>query len=83
MYKNINKRPQLNLMRFLILFIFNKLVDMWRKFANSASKLIMLRNNRNSRLQENLFIQKQSPTRKLERCESRFLWKHGSYSRTT
>ena len=29
----------------------------------------MLRNNRNSRLQENLFIWKQSQLRKLESCE--------------
>ena len=29
---------------------------MWRKFAYSASNVIMLRNNRNSRLQEQVFI---------------------------
>ena len=69
---NTNKRPQLNLMRFLCLFTFHQLVDAWRHFANSASKVIMLPNNRNSRLQEPLFIQKQSPRRKLETCESRF-----------
>jgi len=28
------------------------MVDAWRKFANRASKVIMLRYNRNSRLQE-------------------------------
>jgi len=43
-------------MRFLFLFTFHQLVDAWRNFANSASKVIMLRNNTNSRLQENLFI---------------------------
>ena len=45
-------------MRFFFLFTFHQLVDAWRKFANSASKVIMLRYNRNSRLQENLFIYK-------------------------
>jgi len=35
-------------MTFLLLFIFHKLVDMWRKFANSASEVIMSRNNGNS-----------------------------------
>jgi len=39
-------------MRFLFLFTFRQLVDAWRKFANSASKVIMLWCNRNSRLQE-------------------------------
>jgi len=33
-------------MRFL--FTFHQLVDAWRKFANSASKVILLRYNRNS-----------------------------------
>jgi len=47
-------------MRFLGSFTFHQLVDAWHKFANSASKVIMLRNNRNRKLQENLFIQKQS-----------------------
>jgi len=70
-------------MRFLFLFAFHQLVDAWRKFANSASEVIMLRNNRNSRLQDNLFIEKQSLICKLKSCESRFLWKNGSYSRTT
>jgi len=32
----------------LFLFTFHHLVDAWRKFANNASKVIMLRNNRNS-----------------------------------
>jgi len=41
-------------MRFLL--TFHELVDAWRRFANSASKVIMLRHNRNSRLQEDLFI---------------------------
>jgi len=50
------KRPQLNLMKFVYLFTFHQLVDAWRKFANSASKVIMLRYNRNSRLKKNLFI---------------------------
>ena len=59
------------------------MVDAWRKFANSSSKVIMLRYIRNSRLQENFFIWKQNPIRKLESCESRFLWKNASYSRTT
>jgi len=59
------------------------LVDAWHKFANSASEVIMLWHNRNSKLQENLFIYKQSPIRKLESCESKFLWRNGSYSRTT
>jgi len=62
-------------MRFFVLFTFNQLVDAWRKLSNRASKVIMLRNNRNSRLEKNLFIKKQSPKRKLESCESRFLWK--------
>jgi len=43
-------------MRFLFLFTFHQLVDVWCKFATSASKVIMLRNNRNIRLKENLFI---------------------------
>jgi len=43
-------------MRFLFLVIFHKLVDKWRKFANSASNVIMLRNNGNRKLQEHLFI---------------------------
>jgi len=43
-------------MIFLLLFAFHQLVDEWRKFANSASKVIMLHYNRNRRLQENLFI---------------------------
>ena len=60
-------------MRFLLLFTFHQLVDGWRKFVNSASKVIMLRYNKNSGVQENLFIWKQSPIRKLESCESRFL----------
>jgi len=30
-------------MKFLFLFTFRQLVDAWRKFANSASKVIMLR----------------------------------------
>jgi len=38
-------------MRFLFFFAFHQLVDAWRKFANSASKFIMLRNNRNRKLQ--------------------------------
>jgi len=42
-------------MRFLFLFTFHQLVDAWRKLADSSSKLIMLRNNRNSGLQEYLF----------------------------
>jgi len=41
-------------MKFLFLFTFRQLVDAWRKFANSASKVIMLWYNRNSNLQENL-----------------------------
>jgi len=43
-------------MRFLFLFTIHQLVDVWHKFANSALKVMMLRNNRNSKLQENLFI---------------------------
>jgi len=35
-------------MSFLFTFRFHQLVDAWHKFANSASKVIMLRNNRNS-----------------------------------
>jgi len=35
-------------MRFLFLFTFHQLVDAWRKFVNSTSKVKMLRNNRNS-----------------------------------
>jgi len=35
-------------MRFLFLFTFHQLVDAWRKFANSASKVIMWRYNKNS-----------------------------------
>ena len=30
-------------MRFLFLFTFHQLVDVWRKVANSASKVVMLR----------------------------------------
>jgi len=41
-------------MRFL--FTFHQFVDAWRKFANSASKLILLRYSTKSKLQENLFI---------------------------
>jgi len=34
-------------MRFVFLFIFHQLVDAgWRKFANSASKVIMMRCSR-------------------------------------
>jgi len=47
-HSNNNKRLQLSLVRFLFLFTFHQLVDAWRKFANSASKVIMLRYNRNS-----------------------------------
>jgi len=63
-------------MKFL--FTFRQLVDAWRKFVNRASKVKMLRNNRNSRLQENLCILKQSPTCKLD-CylHSRFCEKMG------
>jgi len=35
-------------MSFKFLFTFHQLVDAWRKFAKSASKVIMLRSNRNS-----------------------------------
>jgi len=56
-------------MRFLLLFTFHQLVDMWDKFANSSSKIIMLRYNKNSRLQENLCIEKQSPLHKLEKLQ--------------
>jgi len=35
-------------MRFFFLFAFHQLVDAWRKFANSASKVIMLQSSRNS-----------------------------------
>jgi len=42
------------------LIAFHQMVDARRKFTNRASKVIMLQNNRNSRLQENLFIYKQS-----------------------
>ena len=35
-------------MRFLCLFTLHQSVDAWRKDVNSASKVIMLRNNRNS-----------------------------------
>jgi len=35
-------------MRFLFLFTLHQLVDAWRKFANSTSKVIMLRYNRYS-----------------------------------
>jgi len=43
-------------MRVLFLFTFHQVVDVWCKFANRASKVIMMRYNRCSRLQENLFI---------------------------
>jgi len=33
-------------MRLLVLFTFHQLVDAWRKFANSSSKVVMLRYNR-------------------------------------
>jgi len=42
-------------------------------FASSTSKVIMLQCNRYSRVQEYLFISKQSPIRKLESCESSFV----------
>jgi len=32
-------------MTFVFLFIFHQLVDAWRKFSNSVSKVIMLRYN--------------------------------------
>jgi len=35
-------------MRISFFFTFHQVVDVWRNFANSASKVIMLRNNRNS-----------------------------------
>jgi len=57
-------------MRFLFLFTFHQLVDAWHKFANSASKVIFLQYNRNSRLQKNLFTSKHSPRRKLESSET-------------
>jgi len=57
-------------MRFL--FTFHQLVDAWRKFAYSGSKVILLRCNMNSRLEENIFIQKEIPIRKLESCASSF-----------
>jgi len=41
-------------MRFVFLFTFHQLVDVWRKFANnSTSKVIMLGYNSDSRLQQN------------------------------
>jgi len=43
-------------MIFLFLLTFHQSVDAWRKFANSASQVIMLRHSRNSTLQEKLFI---------------------------
>jgi len=43
-------------MIFLFLFTLHQLVDVWRKFANRAQKVIMLRYSRNSWLQKNLFI---------------------------
>jgi len=61
------------------LFAFNQLVDAWRRFAISASKVKMLRCNRNRKK----ILLEQSPIRKLESCESRFLWKNWSYSHTT
>jgi len=52
-------------MRFL--FTFHQLVDAWRKFANSASKVTMLRNNGKSKLQEFFYLKANSDasTRKL------------------
>jgi len=47
---------------------FLPLVDMWHKFVNSTSKAIMLQYNKNSRLQKNLFIQKQNLKQKLKSC---------------
>jgi len=41
-------------MRFLFLFTFHQLVDAWRKFANSASKVII-------RAAENVEIGKELP----------------------
>jgi len=35
-------------MSFLFLFTFHQLVIAWRKFADSASKVVMLRNHGNS-----------------------------------
>jgi len=43
-------------MTFLFLFMFNQLVDAWRKFAYSASKAIMLWYSMNFRLPDSLFI---------------------------
>jgi len=43
-------------MRFLFLFTLHQLVDVLRKFANSASKVIMLRCNRYSGVQEHTCI---------------------------
>jgi len=41
------------------LFTFHHLVDAWREFANSASNVIMMRNNRNSGCRKiNLFRNK-------------------------
>jgi len=50
-------------MRFLFLFTFQQLVDAWRKFANSMLKAIMLRYNRNSRLQEYFIYLETKPDR--------------------
>jgi len=49
-YIKIPIKDQLNLTIFLFLFAFHQLVDAWRKFVNSASKVMMLRYNRNSKL---------------------------------
>jgi len=54
-YIKITIRDQLNLLRFF-LFTFHQLVDAWHKFPNRVSKVIMLRYDKNSRLQENLFV---------------------------
>jgi len=37
-------------MRFLFLFTFHQFFDAWRKFVSSASKVIMLRYNRQGRI---------------------------------
>jgi len=67
-------------MRFL--FTFHQLVDAWRKFANSASKVTMLRNNGKSKLQEFFYLKANSD------ASTRKLWiqvfvKTGSCLRTT
>jgi len=49
-------------MSFLFLFKFYQLVDAWRKFANDASKAIMLWNSRNNGYSKFIFLETKTDT---------------------